>query len=51
MKRPLDETSETADEFYLPAVVPEPDFRRIGEVISDLFEVHGVVLVPDSYYE
>ncbi|WP_246989421.1 hypothetical protein [Halorientalis marina] len=40
---------EPSTAFYLPAVAPEPDFSRIGEVISDLLDYHGVVLIPDTY--
>lgn len=51
MERFTDETSKTATELYLPAVAPEPDFRRIGERIGDLLDFHGVVLIPESYNE
>jgi hypothetical protein len=41
--------SENSTAFYLPAVAPEPDFSRIGEVVSDLLDYHGVVPIPDTY--
>ncbi len=37
------------DDFYLPAVALPPNFSRIESVVSDLFDLHGVVLIPDSY--
>ncbi|EMA08801.1 hypothetical protein SAMN05443574_1202 [Haloarcula vallismortis] len=37
------------DDFYLPAVALPPNFDRIESVVSDLFDFHGVVLIPDSY--
>jgi len=37
------------DDFYLPAVALPPNFSRIEAVVSDLFDFHGVVLIPDSY--
>jgi len=37
------------DDFYLPAVALPPDLGRIEAVVSDLFDFHGVVLIPDSY--
>lgn len=37
------------DDFYIPAVALPPNFGRIEEVVSDLFDFHGVVLIPDSY--
>ena len=35
--------------FYLPAVATSPDIDRLGNVIGELFEFHGVVLIPDTY--
>ena len=37
------------DDFYLPAVALPPNFSRIEAAVSDLFDFHGVVLIPDSY--
>lgn len=51
MSQPTDQTSETATDLYLPAVLPDPDFRRLGEAISDRLDFHGVVLIPESYNE
>ena len=47
---------EPADEpvdskFYLPAVAVPPNLGRIEAVVEDLFDFHGVVLIPDSYNE
>lgn len=39
------------DDFYLPAVALPPNFSRIEAIVSDLFDFHGVVLIPDSYNE
>ncbi|WP_175055176.1 MULTISPECIES: hypothetical protein [Haloarcula] len=36
-------------DFYLPAVALPPNFGRIEAAVSDLFDFHGVVLIPDSY--
>ncbi|WP_324759372.1 hypothetical protein [Haloarcula montana] len=36
-------------DFYLPAVALPPNLDRIEAVVSDLFETHGVVLIPDTY--
>ncbi|EMA26320.1 hypothetical protein [Haloarcula argentinensis] len=37
------------DDFYLPAVALPPNFSRIEAAVSDLFDFHGVVLIPESY--
>ncbi|WP_367175294.1 hypothetical protein [Haloarcula rubripromontorii] len=39
----------STDDFYLPAVALPPNFGRIESFVSDLFDFHGVVLIPDSY--
>lgn len=44
-----DSDDSTMDRFYLPAVAARPDFGRVEAVLKDLFEGHGVVLVPDTY--
>lgn len=53
MKEPQNRTTENdtflSDDFYLPAVALPPDLGRIEAVVTDLFDVHGVVLIPDSY--
>lgn len=53
MKETQTETNENGsfsnDDFYLPAVALPPNFGRIESVVSDLFDFHGVVLIPDSY--
>ncbi|MHC3381304.1 hypothetical protein [Haloarcula sp. H-GB5] len=36
-------------DFYLPAVALPPNFSRIEAAVSDLFDFHGVVLIPESY--
>ncbi|MDS0300738.1 hypothetical protein NDI76_18475 [Halogeometricum sp. S1BR25-6] len=35
--------------FYLPATAVSPSLDRISNVVDDLFDLHGVVLVPDTY--
>ena len=42
--------NETTD-FYLPGSAVSPDFDRIGGVVGDLFSLHGVVLVSETYNE
>lgn len=44
-----DKTQFSDNEFYLPAVAMAPSLGRIEEVVTDLFDFHGVVLIPDSY--
>ena len=39
---------ETTD-FYLPASAVSPDFDRINDVVDDLFNFHGVVLISETY--
>ncbi|MFC6724702.1 hypothetical protein ACFQE1_10005 [Halobium palmae] len=34
---------------YLPAVTVPPRFERIERVVNDIFDLHGVVLIPDSH--
>ncbi|WP_254274527.1 hypothetical protein [Haloarcula marina] len=42
--------TETTDmKFYLPATALPPNLDRIEAVVEDLFDFHGVVLIPDSY--
>ncbi|MDS0222379.1 hypothetical protein NDI54_13610 [Haloarcula sp. S1AR25-5A] len=53
MREPQNRTTESeklsSDDFYLPAVTLPPDLGRIEAAVTDLFDVHGVVLIPDSY--
>jgi hypothetical protein len=52
MSETTDETTHgqfADDDIYLPAVALPPNFGRLEEVISGLFDFHGVVLIPDSY--
>ena len=53
MSKPQNSATEdnafSNDDFYLPAVTLPPNFGRIESVVSDLFDFHGVVLIPDSY--
>jgi hypothetical protein len=35
--------------FYLPAAAVSPDFECIGDVVGDVLDLHGAVLVPDTY--
>ncbi|WP_276273255.1 hypothetical protein [Haloarcula litorea] len=42
---------EPTEKFYLPAVALPPNLDRIEAVVEDLFDLHGVVLIPDSYNE
>jgi len=53
MSKPQNRTTKDStfanDDFYLPAVALPPNFSRIEAVVSDLFDLHGVVLIPDSY--
>ena len=35
--------------FYLPASTDSPNIDRLGNVIGELLESHGVVLIPDTY--
>lgn len=53
MRETQTETTEndtfSNDDIYLPAVALPPNFGRIESVVSDLFDFHGVVLIPDSY--
>jgi len=53
MSKPQTQATEKSkisnDDFYLPAVALPPNFGRIESVVSDLFDFHGVVLIPDSY--
>jgi len=51
MRDHTNQTNETDSDLYLPAVAPGPDFERIGDVVSDLLDLHGVVLIPDTYNE
>jgi len=45
-----DDSNDSAmDRFYLPAVAARPDFGRLEAVAADLFERHGVVVIPDTY--
>ncbi|MDQ2074355.1 hypothetical protein RBH20_17590 [Haloarcula sp. H-GB4] len=44
-----EESKFSNNDFYLPAVALPPNFGRIESVVSDLFDFHGVVLIPDSY--
>lgn len=37
------------DDIYLPAVALPPNFGRLEAFLGDLFDFHGVVLIPDSY--
>jgi hypothetical protein len=41
--------SETLPNVYLPAVSAQPQLRRFERFVTDLFDFHGVVLIPDSY--
>jgi len=36
-------------DFYIPATPAAPSFDRLDEIVTDLFDFHGVVLIPDSY--
>ena len=47
--RATEDNAFSNDDFYLPAVALPPNFGRIESVVSDLFDFHGVVLIPDSY--
>ncbi|GCF15311.1 hypothetical protein Harman_32460 [Haloarcula mannanilytica] len=53
MNKTQNQTTEVSkfsnDDFYLPAVALPPNFSRIEAVVSNLFDFHGVVLIPDSY--
>ena len=48
-KKVTENSKFSNDDFYLPAVTLPPNFGRIESVVSDLFDFHGVVLIPDSY--
>lgn len=47
----LDDRSQERTEipFYLPAVTASPDIDRLGNVLGELFEFHGVVRIPTTY--
>lgn len=47
----LDNRSQERTEipFYLPAVTASPDIDRLGNVLDELFEFHGVVRIPTTY--
>ena len=40
---------KTTEKFYMPAVTLPPHLDRIEDVVSDIFDFHGVVLIPDNY--
>jgi hypothetical protein len=47
---PADDSEDSEmDRFYLPAVAARPDFGRVEAVLTDLFEGHGLVRIPDTY--
>lgn len=43
------EDESDVEKFYLPAFSARPSPGRIEAIVSDLFDFHGVVLIPDSY--
>ncbi|QIO24680.1 hypothetical protein [Haloarcula sp. JP-L23] len=45
------EKRPTTAKFYLPAVALPPHLDRIEDVVTDLFDLHGVVLIPETYNE
>ncbi|MFB6224122.1 MAG: hypothetical protein ABEH86_10690 [Haloarcula sp.] len=50
IRNPTDERGQFSDDdFYLPAMTLPPNFGRIEDIVTDLFDFHGVVLIPDSY--
>jgi hypothetical protein len=51
MNETTTDASSSTDSFYLPAAAAGPTFERIGAVLEDLLDSHGVVLIPDSYNE
>lgn len=36
-------------EFFIPATPAAPSFDRLDAAVTDLFDFHGVVPIPDSY--
>lgn len=44
-----DASEKENTDFYLPATAVSPNFDRIGNVVGDVFNFHGVVLLPDTY--
>ncbi|MFC4360551.1 hypothetical protein ACFO0N_21600 [Halobium salinum] len=42
-------SEKTDTDFYLPAAAISPDLDRIDEIVGNLFDFHGVVLIPDTY--
>lgn len=50
MKETIENETQTSDnEIYLPAMALHPNFGQIEEFVTELFDFHGVVLIPDSY--
>jgi hypothetical protein len=49
--RKLSENSSqtVAGDYYLPAVSVPPGLGRLESFVSDLTDLHGVVLIPDTY--
>lgn len=44
--QPTDEPVE--EKFYLPSMSLPPRLERIEAIVADLFDFHGVVLIPDD---
>lgn len=46
---PRDTDERTETDFYLPAVAVSPGLDKFAAVVGDLFDTHGVVLIPTTY--
>lgn len=40
---------EHSEKFYIPAATLPPNLGRIETMVENLFDFHGVVLIPDTY--
>lgn len=40
--------ANATEKFYLPSISLPPQFDRIEGVVADLFDFHGVVLIPEE---
>jgi len=36
-------------DLFMPATPAAPSFERLDAAVTDLFDFHGVVPIPDSY--
>lgn len=46
---PNEEPEPTAEKFYLPATSISTDLSRVEAVVTNLFDLHGRVLIPRTY--